>query len=124
MGNDFAGYPVGGGMPESKITRRSVIESGLKLGVLGTAAAALAACDQGAPKIVCAGPNNLTLSENSLRKASNYVEEAPDPAKNCTGCGFYTADPAGGVCGKCEIFLGPVNARGHCDSWAAKEAKS
>ena len=69
-----------------------------------------------------AGPNNLTFSENSLRQASHYAEEAPDPKKNCTGCGFFTPGENASPCGKCEIFLGPVNARAHCDSWAEKKA--
>jgi hypothetical protein len=111
-------------MSDVRLSRRVLLERGLQLGVVGAAATALAACDQGEKKEACAGPNNLTLSENSLRKASNYVEEAPDPAKNCLGCGFFTPGEGGNPCGKCEIFLGPVNARGHCDSWALKQDKS
>jgi len=93
-----------------------------QLSALGAAGWALSSCGEGENKVVCAGPNNLTMAENSLRKASKYVEEAPDAAKNCLGCGFFQADPANATCGKCEIFIGPVNARGHCDSWAAKTA--
>jgi hypothetical protein len=105
-------------MPEP-ISRRVLVSRAAQLSGLGVV---LGACGEGGNKVVCAGPNNLTMSENSLRKASNYAEEAPDPAKNCTGCGFFQADPANATCGKCEIFIGPVNARGHCDSWAAKPA--
>jgi len=109
-------------MNDTVISRRALLGRGLHLPAAGAALWALSACDQ-QPKIeACAGPNNLTLSENSLRQASHYVEQAPDPAKTCAGCGFFTPDEAGGRCGKCEIFLGPVNAAGHCDSWAAKQA--
>jgi hypothetical protein len=103
----------------NRYSRRTVLSGSLQA---TAAAVVLAACDQGPKVEACAGPNNLTFSENSLRQASHYVEQAPDPAKNCTGCGFFTADPNGGRCGKCEIFIGPVNAAGHCDSWAAKQA--
>ncbi|MDX2144552.1 MAG: high-potential iron-sulfur protein [Rhodospirillaceae bacterium] len=106
----------------TQFSRRRLLTGGLEMSAATVAVAALAACDQGPKVEACAGPNNLTFSENSLRQASHYVEQAPDPAKNCTGCGFFTADPAGGRCGKCEIFLGPVNAAGHCDSWAARPA--
>ncbi len=109
-------------MSEHGLSRRRVLGRGLQFSGLGLATWALSSCDQGPKVVACAGPNNLTFSENSLRQASHYVEEAPDPAKNCTGCGFFTAGEGGSNCGKCEIFLGPVNARGHCDSWAAKKA--
>jgi len=105
---------------KNDLSRRTVLHRGLQLPAAGAALWALSACDQGESVAACAGPNNLTLSENSLRKASHYVEQAPDPAKNCTGCGFFTAGEGANPCGKCEIFLGPVNAKGHCDSWAAK----
>jgi High potential iron-sulfur protein len=108
-------------MSEQIFSRRFVLGRGLQVSGLGVAAWALSGCDQAEKVAACAGPNNLTFSENSLRQASHYVEEAPDPAKNCTNCGFFTAEAAN-PCGKCEIFIGPVNARGHCDSWAEKKA--
>lgn len=104
-------------------SRRDVLNRGLKVSAVGVAAVVLANCDQGGPKVeACAGPNNLTFSENSLRQASHYVEQSPHADKKCNGCGFYTGPEGGGACGKCEIFLGPVNEQGHCDSWAAKKA--
>ena len=109
-------------MDKNHISRRAILNRGWQVPVLGIAAWGLSACDQGEKKTVCAGPNNLTFSENSLRQASHYAEEAPDPKKNCTGCGFFTPGENASPCGKCEIFLGPVNARAHCDSWAEKKA--
>ncbi|MSQ87406.1 MAG: hypothetical protein EXR10_11365 [Alphaproteobacteria bacterium] len=109
-------------MNDKFLSRRTVLNRGLQATCLGLAVAALNACDQSEKVAACAGPNNLTFSENSLRQASHYVEEAPDPKKNCLGCGFFTAAEGGNPCGKCEIFLGPVNARGYCDSFAEKKA--
>ncbi|MBL8645411.1 MAG: high-potential iron-sulfur protein [Rhodospirillaceae bacterium] len=107
---------------DTSVSRRAVLGRAAAIPVAGAALWALSACDD-TPKVeACAGPNNLTVSENTLRKASNYVEQAADPAKNCLGCGFFTPGEGGARCGKCEIFLGPVNAQGHCDSWAARQA--
>jgi hypothetical protein len=50
------------------------------------------------------------------------VEQSADPAKACAGCQFFTAAEDGGGCGHCQIFNGAANPRGHCDSWAAKQA--
>lgn len=50
-----------------------------------------------------------------------YVNEAPDPAKVCSGCVLYTA--GANDRGKCTLFpQGVVAAKGHCISWAAKPA--
>jgi hypothetical protein len=111
------------------LSRRSLLGWGLKLPVAGAAVAALGACSGGgggsgpAAAAACADASNLTASEASLRQASAYVEKAPDPAKTCAGCTFFTADPNGGPCGTCQIFVGgPANPAGHCDSWAARTA--
>ncbi len=109
-------------MSSTNVTRRAVLDRSLQLPAAGVALWALSACGEGEQKIVCAGPNNLTFAENSLRQASHYVEEAPDPTKSCTQCSFFKPVDAGSICGPCEIFVGPVNARGHCDSFAVKPA--
>jgi hypothetical protein len=108
-------------MEESTFTRRALLRQGLQLPAAGAALMALSACGEGEKKpkaIVCADPNALSVAENSLRKAGHYEEKAPDPTKTCNGCGFFTMEKA--PCGKCEIFQGPVNSGGHCDSWAAR----
>jgi hypothetical protein len=68
----------------------------------------------------CANPEKMSPSEKSLRVAQHYVEQSPDPAKVCGGCGFFSAAEGAGDCGRCQIFNGPANAKGHCESWAAK----
>ncbi len=108
-------------------SRRSFLGLGLKITVVGAAAATLQACGQkpagGAAASAggCVDLDGLTASEQSLRKSMNYVEKAPDAAKTCSACSFFTAGE--GACGTCEIFTGgPANSGGHCDSWAAKPA--
>jgi hypothetical protein len=55
-----------------------------------------------------------------LRTSLHYVEAAESAQQTCAGCAFFTA-PASGACGQCQIFNGPANAGGHCDSWSAKK---
>ncbi len=109
-------------MNNQKLTRRSVLEKSAALPVAGVALFALTACGEEKPKgLVCADPNSLSMAENSLRTSAHYVEKSADAAKTCSVCSFFAAgEPP--PCGKCEIFQGPVNAGGHCDSWAKKEA--
>jgi hypothetical protein len=106
-------------------SRRSFLGLGIKISVVGAAAAALQACGQkpadGAAASGCVDLDSLTASEQSLRKSMNYAEKAPDATKTCSVCSFFT--PGEGACGTCEIFTGgPANGGGHCDSWAAKPA--
>ncbi len=105
-------------------SRRSFLVSGLKLSAAGAAVAAFSACgSKPAASTACADTSNLTASEQSLRQSMNYAEQAPDSAKSCSGCSFFTPGAAGAACGSCEIFTGgPANPGGHCDSWAAKPA--
>ena len=78
------------------MTRRGLLWTGMQL----TAAGALIAAGSG------------------LAASLKYTEHSPDPAKPCSGCGFFTAGSGG--CGSCSIFNSNVNANGHCDSWAPK----
>jgi hypothetical protein len=109
-------------MADNKFTRRAVLRHGVQWPAAGMALWALSACGDGRKAVVaCADPNSLSVAENGLRKDRHYVEESPDPTKTCSGCGFFKLDEGGGACGRCEIFQGPANAKGHCDSWAAKQ---
>lgn len=108
-------------------SRRSFLGLGLKITVVGAAAATLQACGQkpagGAAASAggCVDLDGLTASEQSLRKSMNYVEASQKAGETCSVCSFYT--PGEGSCGVCEIFTGgPANAGGRCDSWAAKPA--
>ncbi len=109
-------------MNDQKFSRRSVLNQSVRLPIAGAAVFALSACGEGGDKpkaLVCADPNSLSMAENSLRQSGHYVEKAPEADKNCSVCSFFTMGEKP-PCGKCEIFQGPVNAGGHCDSWAKK----
>lgn len=105
-------------------SRRSFLALGFKVTVVGVAGAALNACgSKPAASTGCVDAGSLTASEQSLRNSMNYADQAPDPARSCAGCAFFTAGEGGAACGSCEIFTGgPASSGGHCDSWAAKPA--
>jgi hypothetical protein len=98
-------------------TRRSF------LALVGLAPIALLAAGSGsaAEPAACYDPAKLPLSQKSRRRANDYVDHSPDPAKHCSLCNFFTSAEPG--CGTCQILGGPVNAGAVCASFAAK-AKS
>lgn len=90
------------------MTRRRLLLAALPSGITGLFLARSArAADS------CVQPES-----EALRASVNYVEPAADPGANCARCAFFTADPAGGACGSCQILSGPVDATGHCDSFS------
>jgi hypothetical protein len=85
---------------------------------------AVAACTKqgGSPSqgaVVCAKPEKMTEAEVNLRAVQHYTETSPDPQKVCAGCAFFKADVQGS-CGSCDLFKGPANRGGKCDSWSPK----
>jgi hypothetical protein len=56
---------------------------------------------------------------DGLRTALHYIEQSPDTLRACAGCVYFAAADSS-RCGSCQIFSGPANRRGHCDSWSAK----
>lgn len=95
------------------MTRRGLLWTGMQLtaaGALIAAGSAARAADSG----TCAD----SKMDSGLAASLKYTEHSPDPAKPCSGCGFFTAGSGG--CGSCSIFNSNVNANGHCDSWAPK----
>ncbi len=87
------------------LTRRRFLRTALPLGVATLSFARTAGA--------CVNPDS-----ESLRASLNYVGTAADPAAACAHCAFFTADPAGGNCGTCQMLSGPVDATGHCDSFS------
>lgn len=65
---------------------------------------------------VCADPKQLDAGQSSLRESLKYTEHSADPNKTCANCQLFEAKGAG--CGYCQIFMGPANSKGHCDSWS------
>jgi hypothetical protein len=93
----------------ARMTRRRLLMGALPFGIPGFALARAARAAGS-----CVQPES-----EALRTSVNYVEPAADPAVACAHCAFFTADPAGGACGSCQILSGPVDATGHCDSFSA-----
>jgi hypothetical protein len=109
-----------------------------KLGLAGVAGVGatsfLAACGGGSSEegsgssaskssgaATCNDTSGLTDAEKKLREDTfKYVNETPNPEKNCENCQFYKTPAAGAQCGGCTLFKGPVAPGGYCNSWAEK----
>lgn len=69
----------------------------------------------------CYDPAKLPLSQKSRRRSLAYMETAPDAARRCGTCIFFTAGAAGSDCGTCQLLTGgPVTAGAVCNSFAPK----
>jgi hypothetical protein len=101
-------------------TRREVLITGAGLALCsGAALVGLTGCGESDP---CVDADALTTGQASLRASFHYAARSPHgEAKQCAGCQFFSAQ-AGDAngCGTCQILQGPVNGRGHCDSWSAR----
>jgi hypothetical protein len=99
-------------MPDSErvLTRRTI------LGLAAIAPLAIAVQAHAAP---CADPAALSAAQKSMRKSLGFKSPAPDAAKACSTCAFFTGK--GVDCGPCALLSGGVvPANGVCDSWAKK----
>ena len=100
----------------SSISRRKLLERGVQISVAGAAVAT--AADAVAAEKLCADPKAMDSGQKSIRMSLNYTEMSPDQTKTCSVCGFFSSTPDG--CGQCQIFTGPANPKGRCDSWSQK----
>jgi len=98
------------------ISRRKLMDDGVRISLAGLLIGAT--CAATAADKVCADPATLDSGAKSMRSSLNYVDTAPDPSKACSLCAFFQASAEG--CGTCQLLNGPVNSKGHCDSWGAK----
>jgi hypothetical protein len=92
------------------MTRRGLLRSGLQVTLAG-AVVSVAAVAQAQEKSCLDGKMN-----DGLATALNFTEHSTTPNQTCGNCGLFSGD----ACGQCQIFSCTVNAKGHCDSWAAK----
>jgi hypothetical protein len=95
-----------------ELTRRRIVQMGMQIVSIG-------ALPLGVMSAQAADTCTDAASEG-LRSSLHYTPAAPDPAQTCSGCAFFSQDDASQVCGKCTIMSGPVNPKGHCDSWSMK----
>jgi hypothetical protein len=105
-------------MTRPLLSRRNLLQRSveLPLGIFLAFRGADAFADAGK---LCADPATLDSTQKSARDSLHYSETSADPAKTCSLCSFFQA--AASPCGSCMIFNGPVNAKGHCDSWNSKD---
>jgi uncharacterized paraquat-inducible protein A len=96
-----------------ELTRRIIVRLGVQivstsalLPLLATRAKAADTCTDAASE--------------GLRSSLHYTTAASDPAQMCSGCAFFSQEAASQPCGKCTIMSGPVNPKGHCDSWSPR----
>lgn len=95
---------------ERVLTRRTM------LGTIAILPLAFTARAHGAS---CADPATLSAAQKSMRKSLGFKSPAPDAAKRCATCAFFTGKAAD--CGPCALLSGGVvPANGLCDSWAKK----
>jgi hypothetical protein len=109
-----------GGQAEimSRMSRRDLLERGVKVSLGAVFVCTAVARRSRAAEKICADPDTMDSGAKGLRASLNYTETYPDPAKSCSVCGFFQG--AAGGCGSCMIFNGPANPKGHCDSWSQK----
>ncbi|WP_179862167.1 high-potential iron-sulfur protein [Longibacter salinarum] len=119
------------------VSRRGFIQKLSALGLAGFGASAiLAGCggsdDSGSAtsdtaasgNLQCDDLSGLTASERERRQtqveALQYVEESETEGQYCDNCLFYQQPEEGSECGGCQLFPGPVNPKGWCNTWQAK----
>lgn len=108
-------------------SRRAFITQCLRSGaVLLSIGMVTAACvkDKPATKQLtnsCNDFSNVGEAELEKRKKLAYVEQAPDPLKQCSNCKLYLPPKRGEQCGACLLFQGPVDSKGSCTYWAPLE---
>ncbi|MBK7948839.1 MAG: high-potential iron-sulfur protein [Deltaproteobacteria bacterium] len=100
-------------------TRREVLVGGVGLALAGAGLVGMSGCGDADP---CVDADALTTGQASLRASFHYEARSPHgDEKACSGCQFFAARTEDALgCGSCQILQGPVNGRGHCDSWSAR----
>jgi hypothetical protein len=134
---------------QKRVSRRRFLESLGIAGVVGASGSLLAACGGGSgdgsggtqqsgsqgggqgqtsgatTSADCGDLSQLSDAQKQQReqmvKSLQYVEETPNPEKNCANCQLYEQpgqeETTGSECGGCQLFPGPVTANGYCNSW-------
>jgi hypothetical protein len=103
-------------------SRRAFLKRCVAAGAAGLGAGTfLTACGSGEQEsstTTCVDPSTLTEAEKQQRQNFGYVAQTPNPDQRCNNCQFWQPDAADGDCGGCQLFPGPVNPKGWCNSWA------
>lgn len=92
--------------PARRVLLRRILQIGMTVTIVPTALDAVAA------------DSCVSADSDGLRTSLHYTNPSPKKDELCKACGFFAADSAKPACGNCQIMSGPVDAPGHCDSWA------
>jgi len=65
----------------------------------------------------CQESADLPILDITARQAVNYVDESPQPDKDCANCRFFKQPATGTVCGGCDIVRGAIAPEGYCNAW-------
>lgn len=117
---------------DDRVSRRRFLQSVGIAGVVGASGTLLAACggsdDSGSSESgsgsasACSDLSGLSDTEKKQRsqmvKSLKYVEESPQENQTCANCQLYIKGEYAEGCGGCQLFPGPVAAKGYCNSWA------
>lgn len=119
---------------EDRVSRRRFLQSIGIAGVVGASGSLLAACGgsddsngenngtASKPAAECSDMSELSEQEKKQRDqmvtSLEYVDETPQEDKYCANCQLYIEGEYGEGCGGCQLFPGPVAAKGYCNSWA------
>lgn len=67
----------------------------------------------------CYEPGKFSFADRQQRKGLNFKDVAPDPARACAGCSYFTAR---GACGSCRMLNGGAVSPGSgCDYWVKRK---
>ena len=69
----------------------------------------------------CTDVSGLSKADLKNRQNLKYEGKTTFPGKDCSNCQFYIAPHGGGSCGTCQVVKGPINPKGHCSAWVAKQ---
>ena len=105
-------------MTKTTLSRRQILERGIRLALVGSTPILLNACSK--PELHCEDVSALSEDDRALRSQLEYRDLSPyAETKSCSKCAFYKAGKKN-ECGKCTLVKGPINPRGYCNSWSAK----
>lgn len=108
-------------MVARKLTRRAVLQHGIRGSLGGWALLGLGACGESDDRqVACNQAGELSTSEISVRTSLGYDDVSPNSGEVCGGCEYFSAGGAGGDCGSCELLPGQVSRAGRCNSWSPK----
>lgn len=72
----------------------------------------------------CDGTAILTNEEQAQRRDLNYVEQAENEKQSCDTCIRFIPPDNNAQCGACGVISGPINPKGYCDDWEARNLDS